>query len=339
MKAAIQEAVGRPLQVREVPMPRIGPRDALLRVEACGICHSDLSLAEGFFQPLGLDVFPIIPGHEVAGVVEEVGPEVKHLKPGDRVGAYFFQPCGLCPGCRGGHETACDTLFAGPTLNGYTVDGGYAEYMATPAEYLVPLPDDLPFEAAAPLFCGGISVYGGLREAGVRADQRVAVLGMGGLGHMAVSIARAMGAEVIAVTSAGKEGLAWELGADHVVTRNGDVGAQLREMGGADVILSTTVDPEDVNRALQGLRVRGSLVLLGMTSEPFAIAPAVFAFSQQRVIGSIIGTRRQQAELLELAARRGIRPVVETYPLERVNEAHERVRNREVRLRAVLTPH
>src|SRR5690606_19027724 len=104
----------------------------------------DLSLAEGFFQPLGLDVFPIIPGHEVAGVVEEVGPEVKHLKPGDRVGAYFFQPCGLCPGCRGGHETACDTLFAGPTLNGYTVDGGYAEYMATPAEYLVPLPDDLP---------------------------------------------------------------------------------------------------------------------------------------------------------------------------------------------------
>lgn len=339
MKAAIQEEVGQPLTVREVPMPEIGARDALLRVEACGVCHSDLHLAEGFFQPLGIDVFPIIPGHEVVGVVEEVGREVKHVKPGDRVGAYFFHPCGHCPECLGGHETACDTLFAGPTLNGFTVNGGYAEYMVTAAEHLVPLPDGLTFEAAAPMFCGGITVYGGLRQAEVRADQRVAVLGMGGLGHLAIAIARAMGAEVVAVTSAGKEGLAWEMGADRVITRNGDVGAQLREMGGADVILSTTVAPDDISHALQGLRLRGSLVLLGMTSEPFALTPSVFAFSQQRVIGSVIGTRRQQAELLELAARRGIRPLTESYSLARVNEAHERVRSRQVRLRAVLMPH
>lgn len=338
MQAAIQEEVGQPLAVRDVPMPEIGPRDALMRVEACGVCHSDLHLGEGFFQPLGIDVFPIIPGHEVVGVVEEVGREVRHVKPGDRVGAYFFQSCGLCQECLGGQETACGTLFSGPKLNGYTVNGGYAEYMAAPAEYLIPLPDDLAFEAAAPLFCGGITVYGGLKQAGLRPDQRVAVLGIGGLGHIAVAVARAMGAEVIAVTSAGKEGLAWELGADRVITRNGDIGTQLREIGGADVILSTTIAPEDVANALKGLRIRGSLVLVGMTAEPFSLTPSVFAFSQQRVIGSVIGTRRQQAELLQLAARRGILPITESYPLERVNEAHERVRSRQVRLRAVLRP-
>ena len=338
MKAAIQEEVGRPLAVRDVPMPEIGPQDALVRVEACGVCHSDLHLADGFFQPLGIDVFPIIPGHEVVGVVEEVGAEVRHVKPGDRVGAYFFQTCGICHECLGGQETACGTLFTGPRLNGYTVNGGYAEYMVTPARYVLPLPDDLSFEAAAPLFCGGITVYGGLKQAELRPDQRVAVLGMGGLGHLAVAIARAMGAEVVAVTSAGKEGLAWELGADRVITRDGNVGAQLREIGGADVILSTTLDPEDVANSLLGLRIRGSLVLTGMTPDPFSLVPSIFAFSQQRVIGSLIGTRRQQAELLDLAARRGIRPLTESYPLERVNEAHDRVRNRQVRLRAVLMP-
>lgn len=338
MKAAIQEQVDRPLVLGDVPMPEVGPRDALLRVEACGVCHSDLHLADGFFQPLGIDVFPIIPGHEVVGVVEEVGAEVRSIRPGDRMGVYFFQYCGTCPECVGGHETACETLFNRPRLHGFTKDGGYAEYVVTRAENLIPIPDELSFDAAAPMFCGGITVYGGLKRAELRPDQRVAVLGIGGLGHLAVAVASAMGAEVIAVTSSGKEEVARQFGADRVIVRNGDVGAQLQEIGGVDVVLSTTVNPKDVSDALHGLRIRGSIVLAGMTEDPLTIVPAVFAFAQQKIIGSVIGTRREQAELLDLAARKRIRPLVESYPLEQVNEVHHRLRAQQVRLRAVLRP-
>ena len=338
MKAAVQEQADQPLVVQDVPMPEIGRRDALLRVEACGVCHTDLHLADGFFQPLGIDVFPIIPGHEVVGVVEEVSPDVKHVKPGDRVGAYFFWTCGLCPHCLGGHETGCATLFTDPKLHGFTVDGGYAEYMKIPAEYLLRLPDALDFVDAAPLFCGGVTVYGGFKSAGLRPDQRVAILGIGGLGHLGIQIAKAMGAEVIAITSGGKEDWARELGADQVITRNGDIGQQLLELGGADVILTTTIEPADIASVMQGLRVRGSYVITGMTADPLSIMPAAFAFAQQRIIGSIIGTRRDQAELLDLVVRNNIRPVTEVYPLDEVNEVHDRLRDQKVRLRAVLTP-
>ena len=338
MKAAVIEQVGKPMVLQNLPMPIVGRRDALVKVAACGVCHTDLHLAEGFFRPLGIDVFPIVPGHEVVGVVEEVGADVSHLKRGDRVGAFFFQTCGLCQHCLGGHETACHTLFSGPRMTGFSMNGGYAEYMATPAEFLVPLPDELSFTEAAPLFCGGITMYGGLKRAGVRADQRVAILGLGGLGHMGVAIAKAMGAEVVAITSAGKESWAKELGADRVITRNGNIGQQLLEIGGADVILSTTIDPADIANALQGLRVRGSYVLTGMTTEPLSLMPAGFAFAQQRVIGSVIGTRREQAELLDLVVRHRIRPVTETYALSEVNAVHDRLREQKVRLRAVLQP-
>ena len=338
MKAAVIEQVGKPMVIQDIPMPKVGPRDALIKVEACGVCHTDVHLAEGFFRPLGIDVFPIVPGHEAVGVVQEVGAGVTHLKRGDRVGAFFFQTCGLCPNCLDGSETACRTLFANPRMTGFSINGGYAQYMAAPAEFLVPLPDQLSFTDAAPLFCAGVTMYGGLRQAGLRADQRVAVLGIGGLGHLGIAIAKAMGAEVVAVTSAGKESWATELGADRVVTRNGNIGQQLLDIGGADVILSTTIDPVDIGNALQGLRMRGSLVLTGMTTDLLSLMPAAFAFAQQRVIGSVIGTRRQQAELLDLAVRHRIRPVTETFPLADVNLVHERLRDQKVRLRAVLLP-
>jgi D-arabinose 1-dehydrogenase-like Zn-dependent alcohol dehydrogenase len=223
-------------------------------------------------------------------------------------------------------------------MTGFSLNGGYAEFMSTPAEFLVSVPDELAFTDAAPLFCGGITMYGALKQAGVRADQRVAILGMGGLGHMGVAIAKAMGAEVVALTSAGKESWAMELGADRVIARNGNVGQQLLALGGADVIVSTTIDPTDINNVLQGLRPRGSFVLTGMTTEPFSLMPAGFAFAQQRVIGSVIGTRREHAELLDLAVRHRIRPVTETYPLADANAVHDRLREQKVRLRAVLLP-
>ena len=338
MRAAVQEKVDQPLVLKDVPSPKPGRRDAILKVEACGVCHTDLHLADGFFRPLGIDVFPIIPGHEVVGIVEEVGPDVTNVKRGDRVGAYFFWTCGLCQNCLAGAETACGTLLTGPKLHGFTTDGGYAEYFRIPAEHLLRLPDGLDFTDAAPLFCGGVTMYGGFKSAGLRPDQRVAILGIGGLGHLGIQIARAMGAEVVAITSAGTEEWARDLGAHQVITRNGDVGQQLLDIGGADVVLSTTVEPSDITNVMKGLRLRGSLVLVGMTSDPLSIMPAGFAFAQQRIIGSIIGTRRDQAELLDLAVRDDIRPVTEVYPLEKVNEVYDRLRQQKVRLRAVLKP-
>lgn len=338
MKAAVQEQADKPLVMQDVPTPKPGRDEVLLKVEACGVCHTDLHLADGFFRPLGIDVFPIIPGHEVVGVVEEAGADVTHVRPGDRVGVYFFQTCGFCPHCLGGHETGCGTLFTAPKLSGFTINGGYADYMAVPARYLVPLPEALDFVDAAPLFCGGVTMYGGFKSAGLRPDQRVAVLGIGGLGHLGIQIAKAMGAEVVAITSEGKQDWARELGADHVIVRNGDAGQQLLELGGADVIITTSIEPRDISSMMQGLRIRGSYVITGMTADPISLMPAAFAFAQQRVIGSIIGTRRDQAELLDLAVRHGIRPVTEVYPLAEVNQVHDRLREQKVRLRAVLTP-
>jgi alcohol dehydrogenase, propanol-preferring len=338
MKAAVLEQVGKPMVFQNVPMPSVGRRDALIKVEACGVCHTDLHLAEGFFRPLGIDIFPIVPGHEAVGVIEEVGAEVTHLKRGDRVGACFFQTCGLCPHCLDGTETACRTLFDNPRMTGFSLNGGYAEYMTVPAEFLVAVPDQLSSADAAPMFCAGITMYGALRQARLRADQRVAILGVGGLGHLAIPIAKAMGAEVVAITSAGKESWATELGADLVIAKDGNIGQQLLAVGGADVILSTTIDPTDIGNAIQGLRMRGSLVLTGMTTEPVSLMPAAFAFAQHRVIGSVIGTRRQQAELLDLAVRHRIRPVTEVYPLREANAVHDRLREQKVRMRAVLQP-
>lgn len=338
MKAAVLPAVDQPLEMREVAIPRVGAGDALLEVEACGVCHTDLHVAEGFFRPFGFEKFPIILGHEAVGRVAEVGEGVKHLKVGDRAGMYFLFSCGLCPSCLSGRETACFTLLTAPQLAGVNVDGGYAQYVRVPAEHLLAIPDALDSVNAAPFLCGGITMYGGLKAAGLRPHQRVAMLGIGGLGHLGIQIAKAMGAEVIAITSEGKQDNARAAGADEVITRDGDVGQQLMALGGADVIVSTTLDSGDINKVMQGLRPLGSYVITGMTMDPLTITPAPFALFQQRVIGSIIGTRAEIQELLNLAVRHNIRPQTEVYKLDEANRVHERLRKQQVRLRAVLTP-
>ena len=338
MRAAVLPEVNRKLEMSSVAIPKLGHGDALLEVEACGVCHTDLHVADGFFRPFGFDKFPIVLGHEAVGRVVEIGEGVTHLNVGDRAGMYFCFSCGLCRNCLIGKETACATLLTAPQLAGINVDGGYAEYLRVPAKHLLPIPDQLDAVDAAPFFCGGVTMYGGLKAAGLQPHQRVAILGIGGLGHLGIQIAKAMGAEVIAITSKEKVGDARELGADAVITRNGDIGAQLMELGGADVILSTTLDTADINKVMQGLRPLGAYVLTGMTMDPLKITPAPFALFQQRVIGSIIGTRADLQELLDLAVRHDIRPKTEVYKLDEANAVHEKLRNQQVRLRAVLTP-
>lgn len=341
MQAAVLERPDQALVLKNVPDPEIGSREVLIQVRACGVCHTDVHLKEGFFRPLGIDVFPIIPGHEIVGTVAEVGPEVRHVKPGDRVGVYFFFSCGLCRACQAGADQACAALFNGSLpAAGLTVDGGYAQLVKAPAAAVIKLPDALDFVAAAPLFCGGLTVYAALKNAHVTPSHRVAILGIGGLGHLAIPIARAMGAEVVAITGTdSKAAMAERLGAHSVIVGREQVGAQLLASGGADTIVSTSVDPATIGEVMQGLRPRGTYVLTGMTMEPVSITPAAFAFAQQRIAGSIIGSRQDMEELLELAVRHQIAPVTETHSLDNVNEVHARLSRNDVRLRAVLQMH
>jgi D-arabinose 1-dehydrogenase-like Zn-dependent alcohol dehydrogenase len=263
MKAAIQERAQAPLVLEDLPAPAVGPREALVRVRACGVCHTDLHLAEGLFKTFGYDPFPLVPGHEIAGIVEEVGREVTHLRPGDRVTVYWWHSCGCCRCCLAGQEESCLEGLAKMQATGLTRNGGYAEYVSVPADCLVPLPAEIEFADAAPFSCAGLTVYAGLKNAGLRPGQRAAMLGIGGLGHFGLQIARAMGAEVIALTSSeSKQEIARQLGAHHVLPATGrEFGKRLRELGGADVVVSTTMDFQTIRDVMDGLVPQGTLVL------------------------------------------------------------------------------
>lgn len=340
MKAVVLEGPQQKLVIKDVPVPIVAANEVLIRVQACGVCHTDLHLADGMFTVFGVNTFPLIPGHEITGFVDGVGAGVSHVKPGDRVGVYFLNGCGYCSYCMAGEDENCATLWSGDRLTGMSLNGGYAEYVKAPAGSVMRLPDELSFIDAAPLFCGGLTMYGGLKHADFHPGQRVAVLGIGGLGHLGLQIARAMGAEVIAVTSTeDKRPLAHQLGAHHVVIgSNGDIGPQLQALGGADVVLSTTLDTPVIAGGMQGLAIHGALVLMGITTEALTIIPGVLAAVQHRIIGSIVGSRGDMLEILQLAAKHNIRPLTECYPLEKANEVHERLRTNQVRFRAVLMP-
>lgn len=342
MKAAVLEQAQQPIVIKHVPDPSIGVHDVLIKVRACGVCHTDIHIVDGLLGGLGIDPFPLIMGHEIVGHVEQVGSGVTHLKPGDRVGAYWQFGCGHCHYCVSGKEQLCITnMGAGqPQSAGVTLPGGYAEYVTLDAEYAMLLPDGMEFVDAAPFLCAGLTVYGGFKNAALRPGQRAAILGVGGLGHLAIPVAKAMGAEVIAITSTeSKQAVAKQLGADHIINAcEAEAGKKLLEMGGADVVLSTTVNSAAINGAMQGLLPQGAMVLLGLTTDPLPVIPAMLLFAEQRILGSLIGSRHDFQELMKLAVQNKIRPMTETYALDDVNLAHERLREGKVRYRAVLTP-
>lgn len=321
-------------------MPTVGPRDALVRVRACGVCHTDLHLADGLFKTFGYDPFPLIPGHEIAGEVESWGCEVSGWRQGDRVAVYWWHSCGRCRCCLTGEEESCLEGLAKMQATGLTRNGGYAPWVSVPADCLLPLPPEIEFAAAAPFGCAGLTVYAGLVNAGLRPGRRVAILGLGGLGHLGLQIARAMGAEVVALTSSeSKQEIAARLGAHHVLLATGrDFGKRLRELGGVDVAVSTTMDFQAIRDVMDGLLPQGTLVLAALTAGRLPIDPRTFVLAQQRVMGSFLGSRAQLQELLHLAAMHGIRPLVERYPLEQVHDVYQRLRENKVQFRAVLEP-
>jgi len=333
MRAALFETSGEPLTLAEVPTPEVGADDVLVEVKAAGVCYTDLRLIGGASRG---DAGPITPGHEPVGVIAEVGANVTAFTPGDRVAVHALFSCGECDYCRRGEEEACVRGFT--RLAGFGLDGGYAEYLRAPAAHVVPLPDAISFEDAAPFCCAGLTVYAALRNAGIEAGQRVAVIGIGGLGHLAISIAVALGAEVYAVTgSADKIELALERGAVWA----GDAeaaAAELKARGGAQIVLNTANALDPVGTLMPGVAKQGAIVLTAADGDALPVPLGMFIGLQLRVIGSFFGSTSDLRDVLELADLHDIRPQIEAYPLDAVNEVHTRLRANEVRFRAVLTP-
>jgi propanol-preferring alcohol dehydrogenase len=336
MRAALATAYGAPLELSDVADPEIGPADLLLRVTASGVCATDLKVIEG---GLGAnpDMLPRIPGHEIVGTVESLGADVTSFKVGDAIATHSLFSCLECEFCLAGEEEACPTGI--PNLAGVGVDGGYAELVRVPAAHALPLPPSLDPVEAAPLLCAGLTVYSGLKNANLQPGQRVAVLGIGGLGHLAIPIAKAMGADVIAVTgSEDKAATARELGAIEV-TNAADAAATLQALGGAHVVLNTADAPEPLLGVMMGMRPQSTLVLVTTSvGDLLPIPTPVMMGLQMRIVASFFGSRADLSELLDLAVEHNIRPITEVFPLDEVNNVHDRLRQNQVRYRAVLTP-
>lgn len=334
MKAAIVREFKQPLEIAEADKPSPGPDEVLIEVEACGVCHSDLHIAEGDWPPL-LRIIkkPLIPGHEVVGRVVEKGEAVTNLDVGDRVGvAWTHWTCGQCDLCREGRENLCPSQM----ITGATVDGGYAEFIKARASHALKVPDSLTSEEAAPLFCAGVTVYRAIKNAGIRPGQRVAIFGIGGLGHLAVQIAKSFGAEVIAVDIADdKLELARSLGAAITIDAvKEDAVKQIKRMGGAHVAVVTSAAKAAYDSAFYAVRSSGTLVVVGMPAENLSF-PAIM-MREIKITSSATGTREDLREVLEMAAGGKVKCLVETRPLEQINEVFDQMRRAQIKGRVVI---
>jgi D-arabinose 1-dehydrogenase-like Zn-dependent alcohol dehydrogenase len=327
MKAAVVPEVHGKWTVQEVPTPEPGPGEVLIRIQASGLCYTDVHIAEGHIPTQ----FPRTLGHEPVGDIVKVGPGVTKRKVGDRVGVPWVQDsCGRCEWCLRGKPTFC----AKSVGTGIQTQGGHAEYMVAEAAATMLVPEGLAWEQAAPIFCAGYTVWSGFRLAEPRPHERVAVIGIGGLGHLAVQYAKAAGFDVIAMThSKDKEPLLRQLGAAEVVSD----GRGLAEAGGADVILATSNSYAPVTDAIQGLRPDGRLVLMGVAHEALAV-PTSIMWVRGRILGSSQNSPEHLYEALDYAARGKVRVMAETYPLSDIARAYERVKAGAVRFRAVILP-
>jgi alcohol dehydrogenase, propanol-preferring len=338
LKAAVLHGFGQALRIEEVPDPSLEADEVLIRVEACGVCHSDLHIADGDFPGFkAITKNPLIPGHEVVGRVVRKGASVAHLAVGDRVGvAWLHASCGACEQCREGLENLCRK----GVVTGLMVDGGYAQLMRAKASHALPIPDALTSVEAAPLFCAGVTVYRALRNARAGPGQRVAVFGVGGLGHLAVQIAKAFGAEVMALDVAeDKLALAAALGAAKTFNAaDPDATRTIRKIGGVHVAVVASAAKAAYDAALKCLRPAGTLAVVGLPAESLAFSALALVTGEARIIGTAVGTRDDVRAVLDLAAAGKLRCRTRTEPLERVNDVFERMRRGGIAGRVVLTP-
>lgn len=334
MKAAVVAEFGKPLEIREVPVPVPGPGQLLVKIAACGVCHTDLHAAEGDWPVKPKP--PFIPGHEGVGQVVAVGAGVSHIREGDRVGIpWLHSACGHCEHCLGGWETLCHAQ----SNTGYSVNGGFAEYALAEAEYAGRLPDNADFIEIAPVLCAGVTVYKGLKMTDTRPGQWVAISGIGGLGHMAVQYARAMGLNVAAVdVDDAKLELARRLGATLTVNAfKQDAAAFLcQEVGGMHGVLVTAVSSKAFSQALGMTRRGGTLVLNGLPPGEFSLSIFDMVLNGTTVRGSIVGTRLDLQEALDFAGQGKVRATVASEPLENINDIFARMHRGQIEGRIVL---
>ncbi|WP_423824164.1 alcohol dehydrogenase AdhP [Salinisphaera sp. SPP-AMP-43] len=319
MKAAVVREFGQPLTFDELPVPEPGPNEVLVRIMASGVCHTDLHAAHGDWPVKPTP--PFVPGHEGAGVVARVGPGVTHLEEGDAVGiAWLHDACGRCEYCTTGWETLCESQH----MSGYTVNGSFAEYAIGHADYVARLPDNVDFASIAPILCAGITTYKGLKETEARPGEWVAISGVGGLGHVAIQYAKAMGLHVAALdVTAEKLTLARDLGADVAIDAS-DAHAVEHVIdtteGGAHGVLVTAVSVPAFNQALQLVRRKGTISLNGLPPGEFQTPIFDVVLKRLTIRGSIVGTRKDLEEAIAFAAEGKVRPRIHETSLDRINE-------------------
>ena len=333
MKAVQVGKAGGKFEMVERAVPEPGRGQVRIRVEACGICHSDALVKEGHWPGLQ---YPRVPGHEVAGRIDAAGAEVTLWKPGQRVGVgWHGGHCFVCDACRRGDFLLCAT----GKVTGITFDGGYQEYMLVPAEAVAAIPEDLPAAEAAPLLCAGITVYNALRHAGARAGDLVAVQGIGGLGHLGIQYARQMGFRTVAIgRNPDKEPLAHKLGAhDYVDSAAGDPAQALQKLGGARLILATAPDAKSMSALVEGLGVDGKLLVVGASMEPLTVTPLQLIHNRRTIQGWPSGTAKDSEDTMRFSVLTGVRPMIERFPLEKAADAYERMITGNARFRVVLT--
>jgi alcohol dehydrogenase len=333
IRAAQVSGPGAPFDLVKLDLPEPGPGKVRVAVEASGICHTDAVLVGGYLPGTP---FPLVAGHEVAGRVDALGDGVAGWQVGDRVGVGWFGGCcERCVSCREGDFINCVEL----KVPGLAYQGGFAEAMVVPANALARIPDEISAVEAAPLMCAGATTYNALRASNARPGDVVAVVGLGGVGHMGVQYASRLGYDTVAIARGPeKEELARELGARHYIDSTAqDVSTALRALGGARVVLATATESAAMAAAVDGLAARGQLVIVGASGEPLNITPLQLIFGSRSVVGHASGTSRQSEEALAFSALTGVRPMVEVAPLEEIGAAFGKMAAGKARFRMVLT--
>ena len=323
-----------PLELVERPIPGPGRGQVRVKVQACGICHSDTLTKEGHWP--GIE-FPRVPGHEVVGVIDAVGADVPpRWSAGTRVGVgWHAWHCGVCDACRRGEYFACQV---GPKVTGISFDGGYADYTVVPFQALALVPAGLPAAEAAPLMCAGLTTFNALRHSGAVGGDLVAVLGLGGLGHLGVQYAAKMGFRTVGIARGkDKEPLARQLGAAHYIDSQGsDPAAELQKLGGAKVVLATVTHGPAMSATVGGLAPNGRLMVLGAAG-PMEVSPLLLIMGQRSVSGWYSGTSIDSQDTLNFSQQSGVKSMNESFPLERAAEGYERMMSGKARFRVVLT--
>lgn len=332
MKKIIVTSAGGGFTPKEEPVPEPGSRCARVKIQACGVCHSDALTKDGSLPGI---VYPRAPGHEIAGVIDALGPDADPWNIGDRVGVgWHGGHCGKCESCRRGDFITCVKL----QIPGISYDGGYAEYVSVPIEALARTPEGLAPEEAAPLMCAGITTFNALRHSGARPGDLVAIQGVGGLGHLGIQFASKFGFATVAI-GRGEENrnLALELGARvYIDARSQDVAKELTALGGARAILATAPDGKAMGSLIDGLGVDGKLVTIAVSFEPFSVSSPQLLMARKSIMGWPSGTSKDSEDTLRFAAANGVRPMIEMFPLERAADAYERMMSGKVRFRSVL---